>query len=101
VKRGADRVGRAMRYDVDPRPGEGEVRGVSVPVFFLLGRHDLNTPSALAAAYLPRLGAPLARVEWLERSAHFPFFEEPEGFRAALLRARAEAERYWRGGARR
>jgi len=95
VKRGADLVGREMRYDVVPKPSEGEVRKVDVPVFFFLGRHDLNTPSQLAAQYLERLEAPLERLVWFEQSAHFPFFEEPERFCRELVRADQAAAEFW------
>jgi pimeloyl-ACP methyl ester carboxylesterase len=54
------------------------------PIFFLLGRRDLNPPSTLAARYLAALDAPDKGVVWFERSAHFPFLEEPERFRRAL-----------------
>lgn len=94
LKRAADRVNREMRYDVDPPPDGGEVARVDVPVFFLLGRRDLNAPPELAAAYLDRLLAPVKGLEWFERSAHFPFLEEPARFREALLRAYAAA-RAW------
>ncbi len=86
VKKGSDLVGREMKYDVEPRPLEGEIPALEVPVFFLLGRHDFNTPSRLAAEYLDRLSAPLKGVVWFERSAHFPFFEEPKRFHAEMLR---------------
>ncbi len=100
LKPSADLVNREMREDVEPRPLEGEVRPITVPVFFLLGRHDQDTPAALAAASLARLGAPLARVEWFERSAHFPFFEEPERFREAMARVDAAVRRFWSGTGR-
>ena len=86
VKKGSDLVGREMKDDVEPRPLDGEIPGLEVPVFFLLGRHDFNTPSQLAAEYLDRLSAPLKGVVWFERSAHFPFFEEPARFSAEMLR---------------
>jgi pimeloyl-ACP methyl ester carboxylesterase len=96
VKRGADRVGREMRYDVEPRPLEGEVEKVDVPVFFFLGRHDLNTPSRLAAEYLDRLEAPLKYVVWFEESAHFPFFEQPVRFHEEMRRVAGTVSEFWR-----
>jgi len=97
LKGASDRVNREMRNDVNPAPLEGEIARLGVPVFFLLGRHDLNTPPGLAAAYLARLDAPLKGLEWFERSAHFPFLEEPERFREALRRVGAAAARFWNG----
>jgi pimeloyl-ACP methyl ester carboxylesterase len=101
VKQGADLVGRAMRYDVLPRLLDGEVDGVDVPVFFFLGRHDVNAPSQLAAQYLERLHAPLKQLVWFEQSAHFPFFEEPDRFHRQLRRAAQTAADFWNRGSRR
>jgi pimeloyl-ACP methyl ester carboxylesterase len=84
-----------MKYDVVPKPSDGEIRKVDVPVFFFLGRHDFNTPSQLAAQYLDRLDAPLKRLVWFEKSAHFPFFEEPDRFHAELLSATQAAAEFW------
>lgn len=100
VKRGADLVAREMRYDVEPRPLDGEVRAVEVPVYFYLGRHDMNTPSRLAAQYLKRLDAPLKGLGWFEQSAHFPFFEEPDRFHDELLRTTQAVTEFWETRAR-
>jgi pimeloyl-ACP methyl ester carboxylesterase len=96
VKKGADLVGRHMEYDVVPRPSEGEIQKVDVPVFFFLGRHDFNTPSQLAAEYLGRLEAPLKRLVWFEQSAHFPFFEEPNRFHQELVQAAQTVAAFWK-----
>jgi len=85
VGKGASQVARSMRYDVDVLPHDGEVTSVDVPVFFLLGRNDYNTPSILAAEYLKRLESPMKAELWFEESAHFPFWEEPVEFHDALL----------------
>ena len=98
LKGAADHVNRAMKYNVDPRPLQGEVKTVNVPVFFFLGRHDYNTPSVVAAQYLNRLNAPFKSQTWFERSAHFPFFEEPETFNREMIRADAIVHEYWRTG---
>lgn len=100
VKKGSDLVGREMKYDVEPKPLEGEIPALEVPVFFLLGRHDFNTPSRLAAEYLNRLSAPLNGLVWFERSAHFPFFEEPKRFRAEMLRIDGQVREFWTGSDR-
>lgn len=96
VKKGADLVGRHMEYDVIPRPLEGEIQKVDVPVFFFLGRHDFNTPSQLAAEYLGRLEAPQKSLVWFEQSAHFPFFEEPCRFHEELVQAAQTVAEYWK-----
>lgn len=95
VKKGADLVGREMKYDVAPKPLEGEIRKIDVPVFFFLGRRDLNTPSELAVQYLDRLDAPLKRIVWFEKSAHFPFFEEPDRFHKEMLQTAEAVAGFW------
>jgi pimeloyl-ACP methyl ester carboxylesterase len=62
MQKGADFIEHKMKYDVEPKLLAGEIQKVDVPVFFLLGRHDFNTPSELAAQYLERLDAPLKRL---------------------------------------
>ncbi len=51
-----------------------------VPVYFLSGRFDYNTPWELSAQYLDALKAPKKSFIWFEKSAHGPSFEEPETF---------------------
>jgi pimeloyl-ACP methyl ester carboxylesterase len=99
VKRGADLVSREMNHDVLPKPLEGEISACAVPVFLFLGRHDLNTPSQLAAEYLDRLDAPLKGLVWFEQSAHFPFFEEPDHFHREMVRVERAVAGFWKGRA--
>lgn len=84
VPRGAERLGREMRYDVIEGPLDENLLAFDIPVYFLLGRHDWNEPSTLAARYLGRIEAPAKGLVWFEDSAHFPFWEEPARFRTAL-----------------
>lgn len=58
-----------------------------VPIWFLLGRHDMVTPSTLAHAYFESIRAPDKRLVWFEASAHNPPFEEPEKFNRVLVEA--------------
>lgn len=95
VKKGADLVMHKMRQDVLRGTLEEEVLEIPVPVFFFLGRYDYNTPSSLAERYLNELQAPLKRVVWFEKSAHFPFFEEPVFFHRQMLAMEAEVNRFW------
>ena len=95
VKKGADLVGCEMKYDVAPKPLEGEIRKIDVPVFFFLGRRDLDTSSELAVQYLDRLDAPLKRIVWFEKSAHFPFFEEPDRFHIEMLQTAEAVAGFW------
>jgi pimeloyl-ACP methyl ester carboxylesterase len=95
VKKGVDLVNREMKYDVIPKMLEGEISKVGVPVFFFLGRHDLNAPSQLAAEYIDRLDAPLKGLVWFEHSAHFPFFEEPDRFHKEMVRVNQLVVEFW------
>ncbi len=51
-----------------------------VPVFFVLGRYDHQTPSELAETYFNRLTAPEKELFYFENSAHAPPWEEPDRF---------------------
>lgn len=97
VRRGAVLVGQEMKYDVLSEPLGGEIPGFEIPIFFFLGKHDYNTPSAIAAGYLDRLQAPLKGLIWFEDSAHFPFFEEPGRFHAELTRIMPDIQVIWAG----
>lgn len=56
------------------------VPSVDVPVFFMLGEHDWQTPTTLAKQYCYVLKAPKKEVHIFKNSAHLPPFEEPERF---------------------
>ena len=56
-----------------------------VPIFFLEGRHDPFTPSAVARDFFDKMNNPDKHFEWFENSGHFPFLEEPQRFTDALV----------------
>ena len=60
---------------------------LQVPVWFCLGRHDREVPSALSARYFEALEAPRKQLVWFERSAHLPNTEEREKFNRLLVDA--------------
>ena len=64
-----------------------EVPALEVPVWFCLGRHDREVPSALSARYFEALQAPRKQLVWFERSAHLPNIEEGEKFNRLLVDA--------------
>jgi proline iminopeptidase len=68
--------------DVDDRLTRFET-----PIVFILGRHDWQVPSVLAARYFERIPAPGKRLVWFEQSAHNPSFEEPELFNRTIVDA--------------
>jgi pimeloyl-ACP methyl ester carboxylesterase len=58
-----------------------EVPKIAVPVVFVQGTYDNNTPTDLARSYFEKLEAPKGK-NWIEfkDSAHMPMYEEPELF---------------------
>jgi pimeloyl-ACP methyl ester carboxylesterase len=95
VKPGANKVNRAMNYNVEPSLLKGEIEQIDIPVFFFLGRHDYNTPSSLAAEYLDRLRAPKKYLIWFEESAHFLFYEETGKFVTEMTRVDKLTRDFW------
>ncbi len=60
---------------------EDSVPSIGVPVYFLLGRHDVVVSAELAAAYFEVLEAPAGKtLIWFEESAHRPHHEETDRF---------------------
>jgi pimeloyl-ACP methyl ester carboxylesterase len=55
-----------------------------MPLFLLLGRHDWQTPSTVAAEWFETVAAPQKSVVWFEESAHSPISDEPQRFAEAL-----------------
>jgi pimeloyl-ACP methyl ester carboxylesterase len=58
---------------------------LDVPVLLFAGRHDLNTPPALAVEWAEKLQAPSVEVVWFEGAGHFIPIEAPEEFQARLI----------------
>ena len=69
------------------------VKNLDMPVIITQGRHDFNTPSALAQKWFDSLETPFKKWIWFEESAHSPIAEEPEKWtnevRTALFEALA------------
>lgn len=60
---------------------EKQAAQIDVPVFFLVGRHDIIVSHVLANRYFQNLKAPQGKsLVWFEQSAHRPFAEEKEKF---------------------
>ncbi|MEZ4701282.1 MAG: alpha/beta hydrolase [Rhodothermales bacterium] len=63
-----------------------DVPRVNVPVYFIAGRHDYNTPSELVRKYFDQLDAPAGKhLIWFEDAAHMPEFEKPEQFHRVMV----------------
>jgi pimeloyl-ACP methyl ester carboxylesterase len=64
-------------WDVDFRK---QATQLDVPVYFLIGRHDINAPTILVEQYLEVLEAPHKEIIWFEHSGHTPWVSESDLF---------------------
>jgi pimeloyl-ACP methyl ester carboxylesterase len=69
-------------WEVDFRQQATEL---DVPVYFLLGRHDINAPTVLVEEYFQLLDAPHKEIVWFERSGHTPWVSESDRFVQAMV----------------
>ncbi len=53
---------------------------LDVPVYFLIGRHDINAPVTLTEEYYDLLDAPHKEIVWFEHSGHTPWVHESTRF---------------------
>jgi len=53
---------------------------LEVPVYFLIGRHDINAPTVLTEQYFAVLEAPHKEIVWFEHSGHNPWVSESSRF---------------------
>ena len=61
------------------------IRRLKTPLILLLGRHDINVSSEVAAEWFGNVEAPDKRLVWFERSGHHITSEEPGKLLATLL----------------
>ena len=64
-------------YPIDLRE---DYTALEVPVYFLLGRHDLNAPGSLVEEYVEILEAPDKEIVWFDHSGHNPWMNERDQF---------------------
>lgn len=69
-------------YDIDLRT---DYKHLEVPVYFFLGRHDVNAPIPLVEEYKDALDAPHKEIIWFEHSGHSPWMNESERFIKQLV----------------
>ena len=62
-----------------------EVPRLAMPVFFLLGRLDMQVAAPVSAAYFEALEAPQKALIWFEESGHMVPFEEPDRFNRVMI----------------
>ena len=70
-------------YGIDLRRDYAKLE---IPVWFFLGRHDLNAPASLAEDYERVLQAPSKGIVWFEHSGHSPWINERDKFTEEVLR---------------
>jgi pimeloyl-ACP methyl ester carboxylesterase len=75
-----------LLYAIDMRT---DYTNFDVPVYFFLGRHDVNAPTSLVEEYLEKLNAPQKEIVWFEHSGHNPWINESSIFVSELLRLSA------------
>lgn len=63
-----------------------QIPEVKVPVFFISGAYDYNTPWELVERYNDSLKAPVKEFIKFDKSGHSPVFEEPEKFNKEIIR---------------
>ncbi|MBN1979950.1 MAG: alpha/beta hydrolase [Chitinivibrionales bacterium] len=56
-----------------------------MPFFLLMGRHDYNTGPSSTENYFNAVKAPMKKLFWFEKSAHFPNFEERELYHKVMI----------------
>ena len=83
--RGVNFSMKSMQLEVLQVDLRRQVPRLEVPVYFLQGRCDYNTPGEVSYDYFQMLEAPSKEFIWFERSAHAPIFEEPEKFNQMMV----------------
>lgn len=58
---------------------------LSIPVYFIAGRHDWNVPAVLVKEFMDHLECPHKEIIWFEHSGHGPLEEEPEKFNQVMI----------------
>lgn len=76
---------RNFVYDGPSRPLSQSVRALKSPLYLFEGRRDYVAPTVCAARLFDEITAPSKVWIWFDRSAHFPFLEEPDKFHQELL----------------
>ena len=62
-----------------------KIQEIKIPVYFIVGKHDYNTPFELVEKFYNNLKAPKKELIWFEESAHSPNYEEPEKYKDLLI----------------
>ena len=75
-------VGEAVSKDAAQQDYTPKLAGFAFPTLVLTGRYDMNV--APLTAWRLQQAIPGAQLVFFEKSGHFPWFEEPEKYRAVV-----------------
>lgn len=92
VAKGPQLYAKHMKYDIVSEAEIDTITAFEMPVAFVMGVNDMVTPVSQARAYYDKIAAPERRWYDFERSAHFPFYEEPERFAEVMREIKAGVE---------
>ena len=70
-------------YGIDLRKKFGRL---NIPVYFFLGKRDINAPVSLTQEYYDLLDAPQKEIVWFEHSGHSPWMNESKLFVSQTVR---------------
>ena len=83
-----------LRYDVIDGSILENVSDLRVPVYFFTGRFDYTDPTQCTIRLFEEINAPVKKLVWFDRSAHFVFLEEPSRFAAEMRRVMQETKAF-------
>lgn len=63
-----------------------DIKELKVPIYFIMGKYDYHTPTAVVEKFYNQLQAPKKDFILFENSAHVPQLEENEKFNKTLIR---------------
>lgn len=72
-------------YEIDLRQGYTDLE---VPIYFFLGKHDINAPLSLAKEYFEKIKAPGKELVWFEHSGHSPWINENQKFIEEMVKVK-------------
>ncbi len=82
---GANRGSGCMWEEYNEIDFLSTIRLVNVPVYFICGEQDLNTPAKLVKQYFMELSAPKKNIYVMKNSSHAPFFKDEREFVSIVL----------------
>jgi pimeloyl-ACP methyl ester carboxylesterase len=63
-----------------------------LPVFYICGKDDWQTPSIIVEEYFAKIQAPKKGLYWVENAGHLALLDNPKGFNDALLKVVEELQ---------